>query len=86
MAEIWTLKLTNPKDAKQTKAYRLWVKARIYNHNKVFWDDSLRVLHADGFQWQDVLATMTVEERRDKVKEAYDGLVNEDYRNVLNQL
>ena len=68
MAEIWTLKLTNPKDAKQMKAFRLWVKARIYIQNK------------------DVLATMTVEERHEKVEEAYSGLVNEDYRNVLNNL
>lgn len=40
MAEIWTLKLTNPKDAKQMKAYRLWVKNRIYNQNKASARDS----------------------------------------------
>jgi hypothetical protein len=40
MAEIWTLKMTNPKDSKQMKAYRMWVKGRIHNQNKVgfVWD------------------------------------------------
>ncbi|KAI9032078.1 acyl-CoA N-acyltransferase [Hyaloraphidium curvatum] len=65
MAEVWALKLTNPKDAGQVKAYRLWVKGRIYRQNK------------------DVLATMTLQERRQKVHEAYEGLVEQDYRNIL---